>query len=74
MRERTERQEGVEAGTLKLVGTDPEKIISETQRLLDDPKAHAEMARAVNPYGDGHAAERIVSALLAAWDLEKKSA
>lgn len=74
MRERTERQEGVAAGTLRLVGTDSERIISETQRLLDDPEAHAAMAQAVNPYGDGHAAERIVSALLAAWDFEKKSA
>ena len=74
MRERTERQEGVEAGTLKLVGTDPEKIISETQRLLDDPETHAAMAQAVNPYGDGHAAERIVSALLTAWETEQKSA
>jgi UDP-N-acetylglucosamine 2-epimerase (non-hydrolysing) len=74
MRERTERQEGVAAGTLRLVGTDSERIISETQRLLDDPEAHAAMAQAVNPYGDGHAAERIVSSLLAAWEMEQKSA
>ncbi len=60
----TERPEGVEAGTVRLVGTDTETIIAETRRLLDDPQAHAEMARAVNPYGDGHAAERIVQALL----------
>ena len=63
MRERTERQEGVQAGTLKLVGTDPDLIYSEARRLLDNPQAHAAMAGAVNPYGDGHAAERIVSAL-----------
>ena len=63
MRERTERQEGVQAGTLKLVGTDPDLIYSEARQLLDNPKAHAAMAGAVNPYGDGHAAERIVSAL-----------
>ncbi len=64
LRERTERQEGITAGTLKLVGTDPERIVSEAQRLLDDPGAHAEMSGATNPYGDGHAAERIVAALL----------
>jgi UDP-N-acetylglucosamine 2-epimerase (non-hydrolysing) len=67
LRDCTERQEGVAAGTLKLVGTDPEKIVSEASRLLDNPHAHATMAGAVNPYGDGHAAERIVSALLGAW-------
>ena len=64
MRERTERQEGVTAGTLKLVGTEPDAIFTAAQRLLDDPQAHAAMAGAVNPYGDGHAAERIVAALL----------
>ena len=66
MRETTERPEGIEAGTLKLVGTDPDRITSETARLLDQPSAYAEMARAANPYGDGHAAERIVDALLRA--------
>jgi len=60
----TERPEGVQAGTVRLLGTDTERIIAETRRLLDDPKAHAEMAQAVNPYGDGHAAERIVKAIL----------
>lgn len=64
MRERTERPEGIEAGTVRLVGTDPERIYHQARRLLDDPAAHAEMARAVNPYGDGHAAPRIVRALL----------
>lgn len=64
LREVTERPEGVEAGTVRLVGTDPKKIISEARRLLDDPTAHAEMARMVNPYGDGHTAERIVKAIL----------
>lgn len=64
MREVTERPEGVQAGTVRLVGTDPERIISETRRLLDDPQAHYEMAQAVNPYGDGHAAPRIVQAIL----------
>lgn len=66
LRQRTERQEGVAAGTLKLVGTSPDAIFTEAQRLLTDPAAHAAMAGAVNPYGDGHAAERIVAALLAA--------
>jgi UDP-N-acetylglucosamine 2-epimerase (non-hydrolysing) len=66
MREVTERPEGVEAGTVKLVGTDTGRIVAECRALLDDPRAHAAMARAVNPYGDGHAAERIVEALLRA--------
>jgi UDP-N-acetylglucosamine 2-epimerase (non-hydrolysing) len=64
MREVTERPEGIEAGTVRLVGTDMHRIVSETRRLLDDPTAHAAMARAVNPYGDGQAAGRIVQALL----------
>lgn len=64
MREATERPEGVAAGTAKLVGTDTARIVAESRSLLDDPEAHAAMARAVNPYGDGHAAARIVSALL----------
>lgn len=64
MRETTERPEGVEAGTLKLVGTDTTRIVQEASSLLDDPSAYAEMAKAANPYGDGHAAERIVEALL----------
>ena len=64
LRDVTERPEGVEAGTVRLVGTDRERIVAETRRLLDDSRAHAQMAQAANPYGDGHAAERIVSALL----------
>ncbi len=64
LREVTERPEGVEAGTARVVGTDPERIVAEAGRLLDDPAAYAAMAQAVNPYGDGHAAERIVAALL----------
>ena len=63
LREVTERPEGVEAGALKLVGTEAGSIVRETKRLLDDPSAHAEMAKAVNPFGDGHAAERIIEAL-----------
>ncbi len=64
LREVTERPEGVEAGTLKLVGTDAERIISQAASLLDDPAEYAKMAKAVNPFGDGHAAERIVKALV----------
>ena len=64
MREVTERPEALEAGTALLVGTDPERIYRETRRLLENPQAQAAMARANNPYGDGHAAERIVAALL----------
>ncbi len=64
LRETTERPEGVEAGTLKLVGHNPSLIFEESCKLLDDPSAHASMAKAVNPFGDGHAAERIVKALL----------
>ncbi len=64
LRETTERPEGVEAGALKVVGTETSHIVRAAQRLLDDPAAYAEMAKAANPYGDGHTAERIVNALL----------
>ncbi|MDH5507756.1 MAG: UDP-N-acetylglucosamine 2-epimerase (non-hydrolyzing) [Anaerolineae bacterium] len=64
MRDVTERPEGIDAGTVKLVGTDSDHILSAARHLLDDPQAHAAMAKAVNPYGDGHAAARIVQALL----------
>jgi UDP-N-acetylglucosamine 2-epimerase len=64
LREVTERPEAVQAGTAILVGTDPERIMRETRRLLDDPAAYAAMAKAANPFGDGRAAERIVAALL----------
>jgi len=60
MRETTERPEGIAAGTARLVGTDPDRIVAEAERLLDDPTAHAEMARAHNPYGDGMSAPRIL--------------
>jgi UDP-N-acetylglucosamine 2-epimerase len=66
LRRVTERPEALEAGTARLVGTETERIVSETRRLLDDPQAHAAMAHAINPFGDGHAAERIVAALLEA--------
>ena len=61
MRETTERPEGVAAGTAKLIGTDPQRIVAEVTTLLDDPAAYAAMARAHNPFGDGHASERIAS-------------
>ncbi len=63
MRDTTERPEGVAAGTLRLVGTEEEAICREFSRLLDDPAAYAEMAHASNPYGDGHASERIAGIL-----------
>ena len=63
MRDVTERPEGVEAGTLKLVGTDEETIYTWFTRLLDDKAEYDRMARAVNPYGDGHACERIADIL-----------
>lgn len=65
MREETERPEGLDAGTLQLVGHDRATIVAAAYRLLHDADAYARMARAVNPYGDGHAAPRIVAWLLA---------
>lgn len=59
MRERTERPEGIAAGTARLVGTDRDRIVREVCRLLDDEAAHTAMARAHNPFGDGKAATRI---------------
>ena len=63
MRDTTERPEALEAGTVKLVGTDYQKIIKEASELLDDEDAYRKMSQAVNPYGDGHACERIVQTL-----------
>jgi len=63
MRDTTERPEGIEAGTARLVGPRARSIVEHTSRLLDDPKAYLAMANAVNPYGDGHAAERIVASV-----------
>ncbi len=60
MRDTTERPEAVEANTVKLVGTNIDSIVSETQLLLDDPKQYEKMARAHNPYGDGNACQKIV--------------
>jgi UDP-N-acetylglucosamine 2-epimerase len=63
LRDRTERPEAVAAGTARIVGTDPERIRREVDRLLGDPAEYTRMASAVNPFGDGYAAERIVGAL-----------
>lgn len=63
MRDTTERPEGIAAGTLKLVGTSEETIYAEFKRLLTDKAAYDAMARASNPYGDGHACERIARVL-----------
>jgi len=64
LREVTERPEGVAAGTLKLVGTGTSLIVAEAMRLLDSRSAYLEMSKAANPYGDGHAAEKIVQSLV----------
>jgi UDP-N-acetylglucosamine 2-epimerase (non-hydrolysing) len=64
MRDVTERQEGVEAGTAILVGSDKGKIVTTAQQLIDDAEAYNRMAKAVNPYGDGTTAKQIVSILL----------
>ena len=64
LRDTTERPEGIKAGTLKLVGTDEETIYQETKKLLTDKDAYESMSKASNPYGDGHASERIVKAII----------
>jgi UDP-N-acetylglucosamine 2-epimerase (non-hydrolysing) len=63
MREKTERPEAVEAGTVKLVGTGEARITGEAERLLDDPAEYRRMTRVHNPYGDGRASERIAQAV-----------
>lgn len=63
MRDTTERPEAVEAGTVKLVGTDYQKIIDKVAELLDNQCSYDKMSHAINPYGDGHACERIIQAL-----------
>ena len=63
MRDTTERPEALEAGTVKLVGTDYDRIMSEVSALLDDQAHYEKMRKAVNPYGDGMACGRIVNVL-----------
>src|SRR5579863_616435 len=65
MREETERPEGIRAGTLRLIGHDRAQIVDAARELLEDPASYARMARAANPYGDGHASARIAAWLLA---------
>lgn len=67
MRTETERPEAVEAGTVKVVGVEQENIYGEARQLLTDEEAYTGMARAVNPYGDGHASERIAGHILEFW-------
>jgi len=64
MREKTERPEGVAAGTVKLVGASTERIVAEVALLLDAQDEYEKMARAYNPYGDGHASQRIIKRIL----------
>ena len=64
MRDTTERPEALTAGTVKLVGTDYDKIVGEVSMLLDDAEAYDRMSRAVNPYGDGKACQRIAQVLI----------
>ena len=63
MRDTTERPEALEAGTVKLVGTDYDKIINEVSALLDNQAYYEKMSKAVNPYGDGKACDRIINIL-----------
>src|SRR4030095_689103 len=69
MLDTTERPEGVETGVVRLVGTQRRRIVTEVETLLRDPAAHAAMATGANPYGDGKAAQRIVSVLLGGRDV-----
>lgn len=64
LRDTTERPEGIKAGTLKLVGTNSENVYKETMRLLTDHDEYERMSKASNPYGDGHASERIADAII----------
>jgi UDP-N-acetylglucosamine 2-epimerase (non-hydrolysing) len=64
LRTETERPEAVKAGTVKVVGVECDRIVGETERFLRDRRTYDQVARAVNPYGDGHAAERIVKTIL----------
>ncbi|TLN07784.1 UDP-N-acetyl glucosamine 2-epimerase, partial [bacterium] len=64
LREVTERPEGLTAGVLKLVGTNFDTILNESVRLLENPAAYDAMAKAANPFGDGHAGERIAQAII----------
>lgn len=71
LRDTTERPEGIKAGTLKLVGTDENRIYEETKRLLIDAEEYTRMSKASNPYGDGKASERIVNAIIGHFSQKK---
>ena len=71
MRDTTERPEGVVAGTVKLVGANSQRIVEEVSRLLVDQSAYLQMSQAANPYGDGHAAERIVKRIRNYYELNR---
>jgi UDP-N-acetylglucosamine 2-epimerase len=64
LREKTERPEAVQAGTVKLVGMEEKNVFESADELLSDKAVYKKMSRAINPYGDGHASERVVSAIL----------
>jgi UDP-N-acetylglucosamine 2-epimerase (non-hydrolysing) len=68
LRDTTERPEAVTAGTAKLVGTKTENIVAATSKLLSDPSAYTTMANAINPFGDGHASQRILQIVEKFWD------
>jgi len=74
LRNTTERPEAVTAGTVRLVGTGREAVVSETRRLLDDHDFYRRMANAVNPYGDGHASKRIVQAIKYSFGISQEPA
>jgi len=71
LRDTTERPEGIEAGTLKLTGTSEEVIYQETKKLLTEKAEYDKMSKASNPYGDGHASERIVDAIIRRFNNEE---
>ena len=73
LRNTTERPEGIEAGTLKLTGTDEETIYEETKKLLTSKKEYEVMSKASNPYGDGHASERITDEIIKRYTLKRES-
>lgn len=72
LRETTERPEGIDAGTLELVGTDEEKVYARAKALLSDESTYARMSKSANPYGDGKASQRIVSAILHSFGVQEE--
>lgn len=72
LRDTTERPEAVASGTVKLVGTDEDKVYNTAYKLLTDDEAYREMAESINPYGDGHTSERIVQAILYFYGISEK--